>query len=465
MVLFNDKFEMKEKDFENYFEVGESDTEILLMQKDYMERNLWLKVLELVKSWDGKFAQQPRRFVIPKPNKIEPKVIPIAEIMPPSQNEGLAPHIVTMDAPETPKIKMPPESEGTMRLEDLTASESDVGQIFPVIKDQFGNILDGFHRKRVNPNWKETTIEVTDPIQALRIRVHANILRRNIRWAEKHKWVIDARKLLNPESPQDVSVRELATVLGMGKTWVAEHDRKPCPLSGHDHWKERFLGYNVWGFKNEDWRKEIAPAPTTMPDTEFYHGTTPPFVIHQLIKMFQPKTILDSMAGVGTTGYVCAEYDGLECDLFDLYPYPKFNVKEADAEFVDTGKKYDLIFNHIPYWQMVKYGDKPNDLSTLKNTEFFGKLQRIFKHNHELLKDNGIYAVLVGDWRHKAELQPLIAKATHIGIETGFRLIDEAVTITSGHKGRRLQEYRAAEHGYLAQTFDIVLIFRKVFNR
>jgi len=446
MVLFNEKLGLTEKQFESFFEVEETESELVLKQVGFINRKVWLPILDVVKAWGGKYAVQPRRFIIPI-EKVTPKVVPIDEMLP--------------KPTEKPRTKMPPESEGTMRLEDLKASESDIGQIFPVIKDQFGNILDGFHRKRVNPNWKETIIEVTDPLQALRIRIHANVLRRDLPWKEKHEWIQKARKILNPSHPEEVTVRELKEPLGMSIGWISKYDSEPCSRREHVDWKERFLGYNVWGFKDEKWRQYIAPAPSDMPDTEFYHGTTPPFVIHQLIKMFEPKTILDSMAGIGTAGYVCKQYDGIECDLFDIYPYPKFNVSKGDAESAGDGKKYDLVFNHIPYLQMVKYGDNTEDLSTMNETEFFAKMQRVFKHNYRLLNDNGIYAILVGDWRHEGEIKPLMAKLTQIGLEAEFKLIDEAITITSGHKGKTLQEYRATKHGYLAQAFDMLLIFRK----
>jgi hypothetical protein len=41
---------------------------------------------------------------------------------------------------------------------------------------------------------------------------------------------------------------------------------------------EDFYGYNVWCFKNEDWRKNIIKGEPEQPDKEFYHGSTPAFV-------------------------------------------------------------------------------------------------------------------------------------------------------------------------------------------
>jgi hypothetical protein len=357
--------------------------------------------------------------------------------------------------------RMPPESVGTMRLEDLKVSENQVGQIFPVIKDQYGNILDGFHRKRVDPDWKETVVEVKDALHGLRIRVHANTLRRDVPWSEKNKWVLDARALLNPDSPTQVNQDDIANALGMSQQWVSKYDN-PLPRHGNVDWRDKFLGYNVWGFKDESWRKLIAPAPVDMPDTEFYHGTTPPFVVHQLIKMFTPKRVLDSMAGIGTTGYVCKQYESIAYDLYDLYPYPKAGVEQSDAEFIQTEKKYDLIFNHIPYLDMVKYGEDDNDLSGMSEKDFWAKMTRIFLKNHSLLNTDGIYAVLVGDKRFGGEIKPLMAKTTTLGLATGFKILDEAITITSGHKQAALQEYRASEHGYLAQIFDMIIIFRRI---
>jgi len=34
---------------------------------------------------------------------------------------------------------------------DLTKSSKALGKLYPILKDAHGNIIDGFHRKRVNP--------------------------------------------------------------------------------------------------------------------------------------------------------------------------------------------------------------------------------------------------------------------------------------------------------------------------
>jgi hypothetical protein len=347
-----------------------------------------------------------------------------------------------------------------MELEELRKSEKTLGQIYPVIKDSEGNIIDGFHRKRINPNWKETVVEITHVLQALQLRVHANVLRRPVDWNEKHEWVMEARNLLNPDDPMAPAQQEIADALGMSRQWVSKHDVIHENVKLPQRGNVEFYGYNVWGFGDESWRSLIASGDPNQPDKEFYHGATPAFVIHQLIKMFEPKKVLDSMAGVGTTGYVCQQYE-VECDLFDVYPYPKHGVEYGDAETIDTGKKYDLIFNHIPYLGMVQYGKNEQDLSGMNETAFFEKMKRVFRRNHKLLEDEGTYAILVGDWRHGKRLIPITAKITLIAHDYRFVLYDEAVKLSAEQKGDRLQRYRATEHGYLAQTFDMVLIFKK----
>lgn len=345
-----------------------------------------------------------------------------------------------------------------MELNDLKRSEKELGQLLPVFKNSKGEIIDGFHRKRVNPDWKEVILPVKGEIETLRMRVHLNILRREVPHIEKEEWVKECREILKKRGLKGTQ-EEIAKELKMTQRWVSEYDLSPTQPHNLEH-RSKFYGYNVWGFKTEKWRELITEADPSQPDVDFYHGATPAFVIHQLIQMFDPKSVLDSMAGTGTTGYVCKQY-GIPCDQFDLYSYPKFGVKEGDAEFVGNGKTYDMIFNHIPYLGMVKYGDSIKDLSRMKEERFFDKLERVFKHNHKLLKPNGIYAVLVGDWRSGGRVVHITAQTTATGLNNGFVLQDEAIKLTGEMKGKTLQEYRAAKFSYLAQTFDTVLMFKK----
>jgi hypothetical protein len=36
------------------------------------------------------------------------------------------------------------------------------GAFYPVLKDKYGNIIDGFHRKKIDANWVEVKLENID---------------------------------------------------------------------------------------------------------------------------------------------------------------------------------------------------------------------------------------------------------------------------------------------------------------
>jgi len=69
------------------------------------------------------------------------------------------------------------ESEGY----DLAKSKKSVHELYPVIKDAHGNVIDGFHRLEADPNWKTETLEqIKTPAQLALARIIANTHRRSI---------------------------------------------------------------------------------------------------------------------------------------------------------------------------------------------------------------------------------------------------------------------------------------------
>lgn len=339
----------------------------------------------------------------------------------------------------------------------MKKSEEKVGQIYPVLLDKHGNIIDGFHRKRVNPNWKEERLDVEDPLEILRIRVAAQY-RREVPVEEKKEWIKNCRRLLQ-ERGRKGTQEEIGNCLGISRTWVTKYDDEPVqPNKPHEVSRRDTLpNSNIWGLEDG----KILEGDPDQPDSQFYHGSTPAFVVENLIDYAKPKKVLDSMAGIGTTGYVCEKVGVEKVDQFDLYPWPKSGVQQGDAEDPPTNETYDLIFNHIPYLNMVKYGEDEEDLSKFNLEEFLEKMRRIFKKNLELLEDDGIYSILVGDWRHGGQIIPITAHITLLGLESGFILWDEAIKLSAEQKGKQLQEYRAEKYGYLPQNYDTVLIFKK----
>jgi|GEM_PF-5029414 len=62
---------------------------------------------------------------------------------------------------------------------DLKESSEKLGPLVPIIKDAFGNIIDGFHRYKIDPDWPSITLEhIDDPIKLEKARVAINQCRR-----------------------------------------------------------------------------------------------------------------------------------------------------------------------------------------------------------------------------------------------------------------------------------------------
>lgn len=138
----------------------------------------------------------------------------------------------------------------TFTKEDLKKSEQIVGQIYPVLVDKNGKIVDGFHRKSVNPNWKEEKLETDDPMQLLKIRVISNF-RRDVPAVEKTQWVKDCRKLLQ-EKDMEGTQKQVSEALGLSVQWVSKYDEEPiqphAPKSIHG--VDTFPSSNVWGLED-----------------------------------------------------------------------------------------------------------------------------------------------------------------------------------------------------------------------
>lgn len=342
--------------------------------------------------------------------------------------------------------------------EDLEKSEKTVGQIYPVLKDKNGKIIDGFHRKRVNPDWKEESVDTDDPLRILQIRVACQY-RRKVPKEEKQEWIRDCRKILQSRELQGTQ-QEIAEAFGLTQQWVSKYDTEPTQKqSSKKDTTPLYVKSNVWGLENS----KAVKGDKEQPDSQFHHGSTPAFVVENLVELYKPKKVLDSMAGVGTTKYVCDQKPEIveKVDQYDVYPWEKGDVKQGDAENPPTTEKYDLIFNHIPYLNMVKYGNESEDMSNFNLDNFLDKMKRIFTKNHELLEEDGKYSILIGDWRHGGQIIPLTAYVTILGLECGFVLWDEAIKLSAEQKGKQLQEYRAEKHGYMPQNYDTVLIFKK----
>ena len=130
-----------------------------------------------------------------------------------------------------------------------------------------------------------------------------------------------------------------------------------------------------------------------------YRGNCSGLLIRDLLRYYQPKRVLDPMAGGGTCRDVCRELQ-IECRSFDLHA--GFDAQDAKS-YRDLGE-FDFIWLHPPYWKMICYGDDPRCLSNAPTlADFQRRLRSVIRNCRLVLAEHGHLAILIGDGKHEGE--------------------------------------------------------------
>jgi len=150
-------------------------------------------------------------------------------------------------------------------------------------------------------------------------------------------------------------------------------------------------------------KKSIVSYPKRGPygDNKF-RGNTSGYLIKDLIEEYKLQgykinTVLDPMEGSGTTRDVCKE---LKID------YTGYDLKIGFNLITDPlpDEKYDFIFIHPPYWNIIRYSDNPNDLSNAKTIDnFTGMLTNCLNKCWNVLKKGGLLVMQIGDKRQSGK--------------------------------------------------------------
>jgi hypothetical protein len=186
-----------------------------------------------------------------------------------------------------------------------------------------------------------------------------------------------------------------------------------------------------------------------------YRGNCSGLLIRDLLRFFQPKRVLDPMAGGGTCGDVCYEL-GIECESMDLTA--GFDATDAGA-YAGLGK-FDFVWLHPPYWRMIQWSNDPRCLANAPTLgEFFRRLDAILRNCRNVLEQNGHLALLIGDLRYQGNYQALPFRA-HLHAEiNGFELAaPEIIRFSHGTTSAKRTEYRFS---FIPRLHDVCLVFRK----
>lgn len=115
---------------------------------------------------------------------------------------------------------------------DLKKSEK-IGQLYPVLVDAKGNVIDGFHRLEADPNWRRERIKEIDTEEKLLVaRCVSNWHRRQVSREEKEEWINGLAKLYKKQglkvgkhNEANEIIDKIVSVTGLGATTVRSYLR------------------------------------------------------------------------------------------------------------------------------------------------------------------------------------------------------------------------------------------------
>ena len=174
--------------------------------------------------------------------------------------------------------------------------------------------------------------------------------------------------------------------------------------------KPRLASTTLWDYPRQSYGKKPKGS-------NKYAGVTPAFVIYNMVKRYTEPgdTVLDPMAGSGTTIDVCNE-EGRRVIAFDVSP-TRPDIKRNDARKLPlSDETIDMIFIDSPYGDNIDYNDQPANIGKLsaESEEFYKSLDQVISECHRVLKPGKVIGWLIGDQWVKKQFTPV-----------GFRIYDQ----------------------------------------
>ena len=107
-------------------------------------------------------------------------------------------------------------------LSDLKVSANRVGKLYPILLDKQGNVLDGSHRLKVDPNWPKMKLDHIDTEEKrLIVKLVGNVCRRSVSSREKSEIVGRLAQIYSSTGIKSGQMPyEIAQKTGMSYRWV-----------------------------------------------------------------------------------------------------------------------------------------------------------------------------------------------------------------------------------------------------
>ncbi len=133
-----------------------------------------------------------------------------------------------------------------------------------------------------------------------------------------------------------------------------------------------------------------------------------------------------------------------------------------DIGFIQD-ESVDLILTHPPYWGLVQYTDKKEDLSNMSFKDYLKSMKKVFEQCFRVLKEDKYCIFVIGDKR-KSALVPIAAYFMHLGMHVGFNLWDALIYDTrfGGKQYNIYRQLKSKQFKFHLLDHDYVLIFQKL---
>ena len=138
-----------------------------------------------------------------------------------------------------------------------------------------------------------------------------------------------------------------------------------------------------------------------------YRGNCDGRLVKDLILRYGATRVCDPMEGSGTSRDVVA---GLNKYKNKGIRYWGGDLRKGfDLTKQDLPGRFDFVWIHPPYWNIVQYRNGANDLSNCESYEQFRRMLMVcLTRCYDALEMGGRLAVLIGDVRRRGQYTPIV---------------------------------------------------------
>ncbi|MDR2526955.1 MAG: site-specific DNA-methyltransferase [Rickettsiales bacterium] len=237
--------------------------------------------------------------------------------------------------------------------------------------------------------------------------------------------------------------------------------------------------------------------------SNFYHGNFIPQIPQQFIKRYTKKedVVLDAFLGSGTTAYECEKLErnfiGIDLNP-EMVEYVKKNLqnnkdelnlkqttnkiffeciegdsadentfKQVEKIIKENNKKAQLVLLHPPYFDIIKFSDKKQDLSNASTTkEFLNMFAKVVKNCKNVMTNNGYLIIVIGDKYANSEWIPLGFYCMQEAQKQGLLLKSIIIKNMEGNRAKQNQDaiwrYRALNSDYYIFKHEYIYVFKNI---